>query len=837
MEKKLKKIQQSKDTISKDEKKEPYSLEKKDSKVSEDIKTIESNSKEKKNKERDSLEFNDSIDLSGIEDDDDDYGVEKESLEKLYKRHKHRRKKRKRYQLRNYNKKFKTNHKHRKVHKRHRHNKHKKHHKHRHKKHHKYRYLLLEGLRRGNIGGRSDLYSVEFMNKDNTSHSIEKYGDISRTSSEIERDSEDNKDYQSLRKKSMGATMLGRNTRFYIVKNVRSTERTTSEQPETNNWSYHKRFNIVGNNENRNMTIISASLDIDKKKPTDLTVTNEKVNNTNEFTVDLSSSSSSSSTESSDGLPIDKWVPHQEAIRSIPTKTSRTLLTISVKPNSNKKSKEQDKRKRFSVQQNLDDIDVRNDTDYLSRNQEVIFSDWLRTVDRVRFTPPLDNRKSYNKIKSTVKFKDSTNNVKSMLFFKASDEYDSSPWLGTSSGEQDIFLRSNKQVTRRNNYINTVTKSSEISSETIITKSSFELSLENKEMYMNQSRKRPKRTKPVDNRKIRKTTKVVQSHEEGLVKNLAKQFQVLEKINKNFDKAKTTNMNRDVKHNSTQGSQELGVDKHSDLDVWMPGSGNDYEADNESEDSRESHQETDLKNKQITSYILPATTSTRKTTDNVKQMPKITRDESSIEESTLAHRTKNTGKIVVKDNEYEPLPHYSNILTTTDQTNVNIIKLQKKTVILNQRYIKSSTVVDDKLELMSDEEHNSSEEAQFVTNIIRRNNRIENLQRRFSNNISTTLPKKIRMKIFKKLSEMRTDHTLRRQNKKRFRTFSESSDEEGILKSNIYKYFGDNEKMKREHDEFNRSMSYRLHGDNFRSLDGIEPKNDTVRRDTIVELD
>lgn len=849
MEKKLKNIQQSKDAITKDGKKETYSEEKKESKVSEEMKIIENNSRgkknyEKKNQERESLDLKDSIEISELIDDDDNYGVEKESPENLYKRHKHRRKKKKRKHLRNHNKKYKTNHKRsRKTHKKHRHNKHKKHHKHRHKKHHKYRYVVLEGLRRDNFRGRSDLYSVEttFKNQDNTSHSAENSQGNSRSNSENEGYNEDNNDYQALRRKPI-VGVLSRNTRFHIVKNVRSLV-STSVQTEITDCPFHKRFNIIRNNENRNMTIISARLDIDKKKPIILNLTKNK-----EHIPEYSSSDSTSSIESSDGLTIDKWIPPQEFIT---TNVTEALLTTSIKPSTGEELNKSGKRKYFAKQQNLDNRDIINDTDYLSKNEEVLFSNWLRTVDRLKFTPSLENRKSYNKIISTIKSKYTTKNVKPILFFKASDEYDSSGFTTktqkrTSSSEEDIWLRSKKHVTRRNNKINPVIASSRKPLETI--KISLEISLENKDLYVDDTDKLAYhksssiQTKPVKNRNIRKPTTIIQSRKKGLLKNLAKQFEVLEKINKKFDKSMITKIHK-VKN--TEVTQQL--DKQLDLDVWIPDSSNYYysnSADKTFEDSRESHQNTDLNHKQNTSNtLLPATTSTRQTTENVKQTNKKLLPEYSLEVTTRVHKVKDTEKIVAADYEYQPLKYYSNILRTTDQTmslkNVDLIELNKETGILKQQSKKPSFVTNDEVEFTSGEGSNVAETTQLETKIIRRNEQIENWYKTFNNN-STFLPKNIRVKFLKKLSEITNPNdTLLRQNKRLKKIdVSESSDEERILKSNIYKYFGDNERMKQEHDEFNKNRSHAMKGNNEgygRRLDGIELKNDTIRSDTIVK--
>lgn len=856
MEKKIKKMEHSKDIVNVDGKKETNSLEKKESKISEEMKFIENNSKgqksyEKKNKEKESLESKDS-DISEIMDDDDNYDIEKESREKPYKRRKHKKKKKRRRHLRNVNKKYKTSHKHRRVHKKHRRNKRKKHHKHKHKKHHKYRYLVLEGVRRGNLRGRSDLYSVERTKPDNGSASNSQ--DISRTNTENEGYSEDNNDYQALRKNSMVGTMLNRNTRFYIVKNVRSTV-STSDQPDSNNWSFHKRFNIIGNNNIQpNMTIISATLDIDRKKSSVFNGTEVKSVKTNEYTADSSSSDSSSSTESSDGLPIDKWVQGP-----IPTNESETLVTTSITPITTIYPK-QNKRKYLGEQKNLENEDVFNDTDYLSRNEEAIFNDWLRTVDRLKITQ-LNYRRSNKRFKSTLRPKYTTKkNVKSILFFKASDEFDRSIWRQeiqkeTSSCEVDISQHFNKHATRKNNDMNPEIKFSRKLSKATKSKSSVEISQAIKEFLINDTNEMTyhnyktsiKRSRPelVKNRKIRKRNKNGQSREKGLVKNLAHEFRVLEKINKKFDNEKPINIPRNIKHNSTEVTQELHVDKPSELDLWMPDYRNDdsdkSEADNIFQYS--SHRNTDFQDKQnATNTIILAKDSSRETTERGKQTTRKAQAERSIEVTTLLHRVKDTDKIVIKDYEYEPVSYYSEILTTTDQTitlrNEDLtIELHEEPVTLKQHSKEPSSGTDFNIELNSDEGPNVPEETHIATKILRRNKRIENWQRKFSNT-STLLPQKIRMKILKKLSEITNyNNPIRRHNNVLKKVdVSEISDEERILKSNIYKYFGDSEKMK-EHDEFNKNMSSVTNGDSARRLLGIELNNDTSRSDITDELD
>lgn len=847
MEKKLKKLQHSKDKITLDSKKEINSQERKDSKISEEIKFIENNSKEnrkneKQNTENESLEIKDSTEISEINDDDDTYGVQKESPEKLNKRHKHKKKKKRRRHFRNMNKKHKTSHKHRRVHKKHRHNKRKKHHKRKHKKHHKYRYLVLDDLRRDNFRGRSDLYSAERRNQGNTSHSAENSQSNSKINSDKDGYSEENNDYQSFRKNSMVGAMLGRNTRFYIVKNVRSTV-STLDPTEDNNWSFHKRFNIIGNNLNPNMTIISANVDTDKNTPSVFNLTNSATLKNNDYTAASSSSDSSSSAESSDGLPIDKWVQV-----SIPTNESVTLATTPVKPETTEIQKDQGKRKYFYEQQNLTNEDVLNDTDYLSRNDELIFNDWLRTVDRLKFTQ-VDYRKSNNIFKTTLKTKYSTNNVKSILFFKASDEFDRSAWRPetqkeTTSSEEEISQHLNKHATRRNNDMKPI-KFSRKPFKTIDTKSSLEISLEKKGSHVNVP-KRHRRPKLVQNKKIRKATKTVQSHEEGLVKNLAKQLKILEKINKDFDNEKATNIHSNNKRNSTEVTQEFDVDKQTDLDVWIPSNRKD---DTDSSEAGHIFEESGrrkyyLKNKQNTiNTTILATKSTRETTKGVKRTTKKKQTDYSIEVTTLLHRIKDTEKIGTEDKGYEPFSYYSEIFTTTDQTLLTIrnedlsIELHQEPVTLKQHSKEPSFGRDDKVELMSGEKLNVPEETQFATKMFRRNKRIENWQRTLSNK-STLLPKNIRVKILKKLSEITNyNNTLLRQNKRlRKLDVSEISDEERILKSNIYKYFGHSDKIKEEHNKLNRNITYLTNGDKIRRLLGIELNNDSSRSDTTAEL-
>lgn len=798
---KLKKIQQSKGTITMDRTIETRSREKIENNVSEEMKNIESVSEEKndakKKKERESLDLTDSTQISEIPD-EDNYGVDEDLLEKLRKRHKHRKIKKKRRHLRNDNNK--VSHKHRKVHKRHRHHKHKKHHKHRHKKHHKYKYFILEGLRRNNRKERSYLHSEEHNNKNNTSHSAENSQDNSKTNSENENVNYNNNKYRALQKKTDLTNMLGRNTRFYIVKNVRSGV-STSEQPDINNSAFHKRFNIIGNNVKQHMTVISAGLDIDKRKLSVLNTTTDKSLKANDHMY-TDYSSSSISTETSDGLSIDKGKkkPPKEPET---TNAAEILVITPVEQKTTRNPKNQGKQKHIHEQQDLDSIDVHNDGDYLSRKDEAIFSDWLRTVDRLKFTPELKNRRSFNAIRSTVKSKFTTKNVKSFLFFKASDEYDfrSKIQKETSSSEEYIVSRANKHATRKNNYMNPVVESSLKPIETINLKSSLEFSLESLDVYVNDtnkgypyysSRNKYKWPKPVKKIKIKNTTKTAQSHEEGLVKNLAKQFQVLDKINKKFDTARAKNSHGGNKHNSTDVSQKFNVDKYSDLDVWIPDSSDEfdnYKADKIVKDSKENQQKPDLKEKQNTSVpnTIPGITNTRKT---------IPRQEE-----------KNTEKFIVNGYEYEPLSYYFDSFSSTNQTT----SLKKKDLSRQFNLHKEpGNLRSHSKEFMSDESTNVSEKTQIATKykMFRGNIPVEHWQRRVSNT-STLLPKKIRIKLFNKLSKITNyNETVRRQHEKlkKMESVSESSDDERILKKNIYKYFGYNGKIQQEHEDFNRTM-------------------------------
>lgn len=763
-EKKIKSIIKSKDAITFDRKIETSSQEKNVRKVSEEEKGVEehrkrNNNRETKSKERESLDLF-SAEITKIVGNDDDYGIDKDSREMIYKLHKQRRKKKKRKRVRNPNRKYKTSYKHRKVHMKHRYNKHKNTHKHRHKRHHKYRYLVLEDLRRENIRRRSGLPSVELNSK---------------TNSEYEDYEINNNDYETLRK---GTPSGRRNTRFYIVKNVRSGV-STPEQSSINNLHFHKRFNVIRNDVNTNMTINNESLDINENQQSALNTTARKPIKANESIYTTDYSSSSSSIEFNDGLPIDKWVLTRNPM---PTNASETFLTTPVKSKISKDLKIEGEQKYLRTQQNLDKIDTHNDTDYLSRNDEIIFSDWLRTVDRLKFTTLLKNRRSHDLVKSTVKSKHTTNNVKSILFFKASDE----------------------------KYSNDTDKP-----------------------HHYKSRKR--RQKDVKHRIIRKTSRTVQSHEKRLVKTLAKQFLVLEKINKKFEKAKTIHGHN--KYNSTDVTKKIDVHKHLDLDIGIDESNKDfhyYKTDKINKESSKSHKGKYLKDKQNITLrdIAPDITRTRGSIEKKTQIIKKPQAKHSLEMTTLRHKEKYKKKVNYDyERDYELSPHYSNIFPITDQTrslkNVDLIESHQEQPILRKHSKETSFVTDDKVEFISDGVHIVPEESKEEKY---RKNNLENGQRHL-NKASTLLPKQIRKKIIQKISKI-TNHndSMGRHNKKLWEMdVSESSGEEKILKINIYKYFNDNGKMQKDRDELKTDKTYVTNGDHDRKLDETKLKNDSNR--------
>lgn len=764
---KEKSLNRKNETISQDKNESQMSLT--------DIKNFEKLSKkkenqEKKSKEKESLDLNDSTDIADIISIDDSYDFDNESREKTHKRFKPRRKKKKRKSVRNSNGKYKTSHKHRRVHKKRRHNKRKKHHKNRYKKHHKHKYIVLDDLRRSNFRGRSDQYSAERNSKHSSAY--EDY---------------ESDNTKSLRKGTVLAPMLPRNTRFQIVKNVRSGV-STPEQPSSNVWSYNKRYNVIKNKENLNMTIIGAGLDMNKTKQSvsnTTTVHERNKSNKHNYTADYSSSSSGASAEYIDAIPIDKWVLTQ---RPMPIKASETSLIKPVKSEVSEIPLTDGKQKYIQKELSLDKTDILNDDDYLSRKDEINFIDWLKTVGRLNITTTLKNRRKLGVIKSTDKSKYTTKEVKPILFFKASDEYDSVPEIKKK-------VRLNKLASRRDNNNNPIVEFSLKPFKGLDAKIALDISLQTVETDMNgtdmsdypyyQSSKRQR--KFVKNSNIKITTKKVLSNEKRLVSNLAKQLRALEKINKNFEKAKFPNINGHNKYNSTDVTQKFDLEKHLDMNFWIGESSKDldnYKTDEIVNESRQRRKIKYLKDKH--KIALPDATSGR--TSKRKKIKNILR---------TAHNPRA---------EYSSINHDDN-----ESLSHQTMSSEKEPATVNQHSETMSFVTDGKVQFMSDEDHILTKQKDFETKR-NRSNTIE--WHRNLKNHSTFFPKQIEMKIKKTLSRI-TNHKdpLRRQNGKFWDTVSESSEEERILKSNIYKYFDYNNKTKTEQDELNRNTTFVTKGD------------------------
>lgn len=773
---KEKSLNKKNETISQDKNESQMSLT--------DIKNFEKLNKKKKNqekksKEKESLDLKDSTDIADIISNDDSYDFDNKSHEKTHKRSKPRRKKKKRKSVRNSNGKYKTSHKHRRVHKKRRHNKRKKHHRNRYKKYHKHKYIVLGDRRRSNFRGRSDQYSAERNSKHSSAY--EDY---------------ESDNTKSLRKGTILAPMLPRNTRFQIVKNVRSGV-STPEQPSSNVWSYNKRYNVI---KNLNMTIIGAGVDMNKTKqsvPNTTTVHERNKSNKHSYTADYSSSSSGTSAESNDDIPIDKWALTQ---RPMPIKASETSLIKPVKSEVSEIPLTDGKQKHIQKQLSLDNTDILNDNDYLSRKDEIIFSDWLKTVDRLNITTTLKTRRKLGVNKSTDKSKYTTKEVKPILFFKASDEYDSVPKI-----KKKVHL--NKLASRRDNNNNPIVEFSLKPFQGLDAKIALDISLQTVETDMNgtdlsdypyyQNSKRQR--KSVNNSNIKITTKKVLSNEKRLVSNLAKQLRALEKINKNFEEAKFPNIQEYNKYNSTDVTQKFDLEKHLDMNFWIGESSKDldnYKTDEIVNESRKRRKIKYLKDKYKIALpdATPGKTSKRKTIKNIVR----------------AHHPRA---------EYRSINHDDN-----ESLSHQTMSSEREPETVNQHSETTSFVKDGKVQFMSDEDHILPKQKDFETKR-NRSNTIE--WHRNVNNHSTFFPKQIAMKIKKTLSQM-TNHKdpLRRQNGKFWDTVSESSEEERILKSNIYKYFDYNNKTKTEQDELNRNTTYVTKGNHDSEM---ELKNDTAR--------